>query len=58
MAIQPQRLGLLERHGFHPDPAQWVKDLALPQLWRRSKLQLRFNPWPKNSKGVAIKKKM
>ena len=24
---------------------QWVKDLALPQLWRRSQLQLRFSPW-------------
>ena len=27
---------------------QWVKDLALPQLWHRSQLQLRFNPWPRN----------
>ena len=28
--------------------AQWVKDLALPQLWRRSQMWLRFNPWPRN----------
>ena len=25
--------------------AQQVKDPALPQLWHRSQLQLRFNPW-------------
>ena len=31
-----------------PAVAQWVKDLALPQLWPRSKLQLGLNPWPGN----------
>ena len=28
--------------------AQWVKDLALPQLWNRLQLQLGFDPWPGN----------
>ena len=27
---------------------QWVKDLALVQLWCRSQLWLRFNLWPGN----------
>ena len=26
--------------------AQWVKDLALPQLWCRSQFWLGFSPWP------------
>ena len=30
------------------DPEQWVKDPALPQLWHRSQLLLRFDPWPGN----------
>ena len=34
---------------FDPQPAQWVKDPALPQLWLRSHLQLRSDPWPRNS---------
>ena len=25
-----------------------LKDPALPQLWHKSQLQLRFNPWPGN----------
>ena len=25
---------------------QWVKDLVLPELWRRLQLQLGFDPWP------------
>ena len=29
--------------------AQWVKDLALSQLWHRSQLWLRYDPWPRNS---------
>ena len=40
--------------GSIPGLVQWVKDLPLPQLWRRSKLQLGFDPWPG---GVAKKKK-
>ena len=28
--------------------AQWVKESALPQLWCRLQLQLRFSPWPGN----------
>ena len=31
-----------------PAVAQWVKDLALPQLWHKSKLHLRFDPCPRN----------
>ena len=27
--------------------AQWVKDLALLQLWHKSQLQLEFDPWPR-----------
>ena len=27
---------------------QWIEDLALPQLWRRSQLWLKFDPWPRN----------
>ena len=34
--------------GLIPGPVQWVKNLALLQLWYRSHLQLRFDPWPKN----------
>ena len=29
-----------------PAVAQWVKYPAFPQLWRRSQLWLRFDPWP------------
>ena len=32
-----------------PGPAQWDKDLALPQLWLRSQLWLGSDPWPGNS---------
>ena len=35
--------------GPRPGPAQWVKDLALPQLRLRSQLQLGSDPWPRNS---------
>ena len=35
--------------GLIPGLAQWVKDLVLLQLWLRSKLQLRSDPWSKNS---------
>jgi len=27
---------------------QWVKDSALPQLWRRLQLWHGFSPWPGN----------
>ena len=33
---------------FHPGPVKWVKDPELPQLWHRSQLRLRFDPWPRN----------
>ena len=32
-----------------PIPAQWVKDPALLQLWLKSQLRLRSDPWPRNS---------
>ena len=48
LSIGVQGLGLLQRHRFDPCPAQWVKDPALPQLCRRSQLQLGFDPWPVN----------
>ena len=46
-------------HRFDPRLAQWVKNLALPQLWLRSKLWLGSDPWPKNSicSGVAKEEK-
>ena len=28
-----------------PGLEQWVKDLALPQLWPRSQMRFGFNPW-------------
>ena len=31
-----------------PTVVQWVKELVLPQLWCRSQLWLRFDPWPGN----------
>ena len=31
--------------GLIPGPLQWVKDLALPQLWCRSQMWLGFNHW-------------
>ena len=32
-----------------PGPAQWVKDLVLPQLQHTLQLRLEFDPWPGNS---------
>ena len=32
--------------GLIPDLAQWVKDPVLLQLWLRSQLPLRSDPWP------------
>ena len=32
--------------GSIPAPAQWAKDLVLPQLRPRSQLWLRYDPWP------------
>ena len=34
--------------GSTPGLVQWVKDLVLLQLWRRSQLGLGFDPWPGN----------
>lgn len=40
--------GLSGGSGSFPGPVQWVKDLALPQLWCRLQLWLGFSPWPRN----------
>ena len=34
--------------GSNPSPAQWVKHLALLQVWCRLHLWLRFDPWRRN----------
>ena len=34
--------------GSIPGQAQWVQDLALPQLQIRSQLRLRSDPWPRS----------
>ena len=31
-----------------PGPEQWIKDPVWPQLWHKSQMRLRFNPWPGN----------
>ena len=51
-------ISAVQGHGLIPSLAQWVKDLALPQLGRRSQLQLGSDPWPRNSAccGAAKKK--
>ena len=44
--------------GLIPGLVQWVKDIALPQLWFCLQLQLSFNPWPENYMlQVLLKKK-
>ena len=44
--------------GLIPAPAQWVVDLALPQLQLGLQLRLRSDPWPRNSMCCgAVKKK-
>ena len=42
-----------------PSPAQWVKDLVLPQLQHKSQLLLKSDPWPGNPLcgGAAEKEK-
>ena len=42
---------------FDTRPAQWVKDLALPQLQCMAKLQLGSDPWPGNYMPRGGKKK-
>ena len=34
---------------FDAQPGSGLKDLALPQLWHRSQLQLRSSPWSRTS---------
>ena len=39
-----------------PSLVQWVKDLMLLQLWRRSQIGIRLDPWPGNFHMGAAKK--
>ena len=43
--------------GFISGPAQWLKGSVLPQLWCRLQLQLRSDPWPRNSMCHGVTKK-
>ena len=44
--------------GLIPSLAQWVKDLALLQLWLRSQLRLESDdPWPQNSICYGVVKR-
>ena len=43
--------------GLIPGPAQWVKGLALPQLWLRLRLWLGSDPWPGNPYALGRPKK-
>ena len=43
--------------GSVPDPAQWVKDLVLQQLWLKLQLSLKSDPWPRNSICLKMAKK-
>ena len=43
--------------GSIPGPAQWIKDLALPQLWCRSQLWLGSDPWLQKSICHRVAKK-
>ena len=36
-------------HRFNPSTVLWVKDSALLQLWLRTQLRLRLDPWSRNS---------
>ena len=40
-----------------PSPAQCIKDSALPQLQLRSQLELRSDPWLRNSLSHGVAKK-
>ena len=44
-----------EEAGSIPVLAQWVKDLALMQLWCRLQLQLPFDPWPQNFHMLQVR---
>ena len=47
----------LQDGGLIPSLAQWVQDLAMPQVWCRSKLQVGSDPWPGNSICRRVAKK-
>ena len=49
--------GVLGALGCRFDPARWVKDLALWQLWLRLQLQLGSDPWLGNSMCPRAAKK-
>ena len=40
-----------------PTVVQWVKGLALPQLWHRLQLWLRFDPLPENFHMLQVEQK-
>ena len=44
-----------EEAGSIPVLAQWVKDLALMQLWCRLQLQLPFDPWPQKFQMLPVR---
>ena len=57
LRTQLQQLELLHRCGLDPQPVQWVKDLALPQLQHRSQLWLGLNPQPGNFRRLQVQLK-
>ena len=40
-----------------PSLVQWVKDLALLQLWCRPQRRLGFDPWPENFHMLQVQPK-
>ena len=40
-----------------PSQEQWVKDLALPKQWHKSKMWLGSDPWPRNFNMSWVKPK-
>ena len=57
LMLSLQQLGLLLRLELISSLVQWVKDLALWQLWHRSQLRLRSDQWPRNSICHRVAKK-
>ena len=55
--VQWVRTWQCEHVGSIPSLAQWVKDLAVLQMYHRLQLQLRFDPWPVNTFAMGKEKK-
>ena len=55
--VKPTSVAQVATEAQDQSPAQrsGLKDLALPQLWCRSQLQLRFNPWPWNFHMLQVR---